>query len=183
MFTAPNAIGSCGENGLQEGNAMKKRMSDYVRPAHEKFVTNNQRAEAAFAIEQGVRAIARWQWPLKRYDMRSRWPIDVMTINSMFGKVLHQGRVVRKVESDAMFLADAIEQGLRAIDRVKLALCSEHGCPKRHCIEQYHARDERLCWCGLRFDQHIDPKRDYRPRPSKAPPGRILQGHVCEVKS
>lgn len=79
----------------------------------------------------------------------------------------YQEFITNVQRADAAF---AIEQGMRAIDRVKLALCSEHGCPKIRCAAQWHAHvhNEPSCWCGLPVDQHVDPKRDFRPRPVKS---------------
>ncbi len=44
--------------------------------------------------------------------------------------------VTNQERADAAF---AVEQGLRAIERLKRALCPEHGCAIGRCAGQYHA--------------------------------------------
>lgn len=47
----------------------KKRMSEYVKADYDKFVTWNQKADAAHAVEQGVRAIERFRRRLNSLEV------------------------------------------------------------------------------------------------------------------
>jgi len=84
-------------------------------------VTNAMRAEAAFAIEQGLRAIERCPTPLQVF-------LD---------------------HFEGLKRAFAVEQGVRAIARYRIPVCGEHGFYRSRCerLGLYHANGKVTHGC------------------------------------